>query len=107
MVASNPNHRLAALPATDVAALRNRLGLDRAAFAAAYGWSVQSLYAWERGGVQSLPARCLLHAIAANPSGVALALSMAGGVQVVPPSPASATKRRLHHIAPDDEAYGL
>jgi putative transcriptional regulator len=59
------------LPAPDVAALRQRLGLSQEYFAAGIGVPVGTLRNWEQGvRVPRGPARVLLHIVEQNPRAV-------------------------------------
>jgi putative transcriptional regulator len=59
----------------DVLAIRKKLGLNRTAFAARFGFHVQTLTKWERGERQPEgPARAYLKVIAHNPAAVETAL---------------------------------
>jgi len=60
----------------DVAAIRKRLGLNRPAFAARFGFSVSTLTKWETGERQPEgPARAYLTVIEREPAAVERALS--------------------------------
>ena len=62
-------------PATDVRALRERLGLSQAEFARRYLLSVRTIQQWEQDKREpSEPARVLLFAIARDPLAVARVL---------------------------------
>lgn len=62
--------------AVDVAALRGRLGLSQAQFAARFGVSVATLRHWERGDRNPQgPALVLLNLIDRDPEGVLRALA--------------------------------
>jgi len=62
--------------AIDVAAMRTRLGLSQAQFAARFGFSVATLRHWERGDrAPQGPALVLLNLIDRDPKGVMRALS--------------------------------
>jgi putative transcriptional regulator len=64
--------------AVDVAALRNRLGLTQAQFAARFGFSVTALRHWERGDRSPHgSALVLLNVIDKNPEAVLQALQAA------------------------------
>jgi len=61
---------------TDVAALRRRLGLTQAGFAARYGLSVATVRDWEQNRRQpDQPARVLLKVIENDPEAVERALA--------------------------------
>jgi putative transcriptional regulator len=62
----------------DVAAIRKKLGLGRAQFAARFGFSVRTLAKWETGErVPEGPARAYLTVIAREPEAVQRALAAA------------------------------
>jgi putative transcriptional regulator len=62
----------------NVAAIRRKLHLSQSAFAARFGFSVQSIRNWEQGTRQPEgPARVLLTVIDRNPDAVQEALSAA------------------------------
>jgi putative transcriptional regulator len=62
----------------DVAALRRRLGMSQAAFAARFGFSVKNIQNWEQGSRQPEgPARAYLLVIDRNPKAVQEALAKA------------------------------
>lgn len=62
----------------DVAALRRRLGMSQAVFAARFGFSVKNIQNWEQGSRQPEgPARAYLLVIDRNPKAVQDALSKA------------------------------
>ena len=66
------------LPVPDVRALRERLGLSQAEFAAAFGFSLRTLQNWEQGRVQpSGPSRALLTILSVDPKGALKALARA------------------------------
>lgn len=61
---------------TDVAALRRRLGLTQAGFAARYGLNVATVRDWEQNRRQpDQPARVLLKVIESDPEAVERALA--------------------------------
>lgn len=63
------------VPATDVQALRERLGLSQEAFATRYRLPLRTIQEWEQHRREpSEPARVLLHAIANDPKGLEAAL---------------------------------
>lgn len=62
----------------DVAALRRRLGMSQAVFAARFGFSVKNIQNWEQGSRQPEgPARAYLLVIDRNPKAVQDALAKA------------------------------
>ena len=62
----------------DLAALRRRLGMSQAAFAARFGFSVKNIQNWEQGSRQPEgPARAYLLVIDRNPKAVQEALAKA------------------------------
>jgi putative transcriptional regulator len=62
--------------AADVSAIRKRLGLSQAEFAARFGLNVRTVQDWEQGRVApDQPARVLLKVIAKSPRTVAKALA--------------------------------
>ena len=62
----------------DVAALRRRLGMSQAAFAARFGFSVKNIQNWEQGSRRPEgPARAYLLVIDRNPKAVQEALAKA------------------------------
>ena len=63
-------------PPPDVRAIRVRLGLSQAAFAARFGFSVRTVQQWEQGrAVPDRPARILLRVIERAPETVAEAVA--------------------------------
>ena len=63
----------------DVAALRRRLGMSQAAFAARFGFSVKNIQNWEQGSRQPEgAARAYLLVIDRNPEAVEEALAKTG-----------------------------
>lgn len=62
-------------PATDVRALRKKLGLSQSDFAALFGFNVRSLQDWEQGRRQpEIPIRAYLSVIQRDPQAVIRAL---------------------------------
>ncbi len=75
-IAANPDTAPDMAPQIDVRALRRATGLTQAQFAAAYGFSVRTVQAWERGAKRpSGPARTLLRAIKGDPEGLRRAIA--------------------------------
>lgn len=71
-------YRIHVPPAVDVRAIRKRLGLSQAAFAARYGFSVGRIRDWEQGRSNiDAPSRILLTVIDKEPEAVERALSAA------------------------------
>jgi putative transcriptional regulator len=67
------------VPATDVRALRHKLGLSQSEFAAKFGFQPGTLKNWEQGRTRpDGPARVLLAVIARHPDAVEDALRKAG-----------------------------
>ncbi len=68
--------RIANPPVPDVKAIRRRLGLSQARFAARFGFSVRTVQQWEQGrAIPDRPARILLKVIEAAPETVKRAVS--------------------------------
>jgi putative transcriptional regulator len=67
------------VPVTDVRAVRKRLGLSQAQFAAKFGFQTATVRNWEQGRTRpDGPARVLLAVIARHPEAVEDALRKAG-----------------------------
>jgi putative transcriptional regulator len=67
------------IPATDVRAVRRKLGLSQSEFAARFGFQSATLKNWEQGRTRpDGPARVLLAVIARHPEAVEDALGKAG-----------------------------
>ncbi len=67
------------VPVTDVRAVRKRLGLSQAQFAAKFGFQTATVRNWEQGRTRpDGPARVLLAVIAQHPEAVEDALRKAG-----------------------------
>jgi putative transcriptional regulator len=67
------------VPATDVRALRRKLGLSQSGFAAKFGFQPATLKNWEQGRTRpDGPARVLLAVIARHPDAVEDALRKTG-----------------------------
>ena len=68
--------RVANPPVPDVKAIRRRLGLSQAQFAARFGFSVRTVQQWEQGrAIPDRPARILLKVIERAPETVERVLS--------------------------------
>jgi putative transcriptional regulator len=62
----------------NVGAIRRKLGMSQAAFAARFGFSIKNVQNWEQGSRQPEgPARAYLHVINRNPKAVQKALAEA------------------------------
>lgn len=72
------SYRVHVPPRVDIKAIRQNLGLSQAEFAAAFGFSVNTLRHWEQGvrGPEG-PARAYLQVIARDPKAVRRALAQA------------------------------